>query len=163
MMFALPAAEAGLELRITCLPHLPRVTADPHRLLQILVNLLGNAVKFTQSGGRVTLRAESTMLGVDGASPSGSGVHNGVCITVSDNGPGISPDDLEHVFDWFWSRRRGQERGAGLGLAIAHGLVAAHQSRLFVRSTPDKGTTFWFAIAAIPPSEQSQGDPRGQS
>lgn len=160
MMIAPSAAEAGLDLDVTYETGLPSVTADPRRLLQILVNLLGNAVKFTPAGGRITLRAESTVPADGGASaPTGSGVHPGVSFTVSDTGPGISPEDLAHVFDWFWQSRRGHGGGAGLGLAIAQGLVEAHQSRLYVRTAPDQGSTFWFAIAAATSSTQSQGDP----
>jgi signal transduction histidine kinase len=67
---------------------------------------------------------------------------------VSDTGPGIAPEDLDHVFDWFWQSPRSGNCGAGLGLAIAKGLIEAHRGRLHVESAPGSGSTFWFTVNA---------------
>jgi signal transduction histidine kinase len=68
---------------------------------------------------------------------------------VEDTGPGIPPEDLAHVFDWFWQARKPKRGGSGLGLTIAKGLIDAHRSRLHVESEPGRGTRFWFAVPAV--------------
>jgi signal transduction histidine kinase len=125
-----PMAERkGVELR-THLPDEPvTMPHDPPRLGQVLGNLIGNAIKFTSSGGHVDITVAATE---DGAS-----------LTVSDDGVGIDPGELEHVFDRFYrGTRRPQERagGSGLGLAIARSIVDMHQGRVSISSTPDVGT-----------------------
>jgi len=125
-------AEEEGERLIAALPErLPDVWADRDRLLQVFSNLLGNAIKFTPAGGRIELGAEAG--------------DQDVRFWVRDTGPGIAPDELPHVFDPFWQakRRRG---GAGLGLAIARGIVDAHGGRIHVESEPGVGTTVWFTI-----------------
>lgn len=108
------------------------VRADPLRVSQVLGNILGNALKFTPERGRIVLRASS----------------NGrqVRIDVIDNGPGISASDLEHLFDNFWQAQRNDNRGVGLGLAIAKSVVEAHGGRIRCESTLGKGTTFSFTL-----------------
>jgi signal transduction histidine kinase len=69
-------------------------------------------------------------------------------VRVADDGPGIDPAHLEHVFDRFWRTDRAGGGGAGLGLAIARGLVEAHGGRIGVDSAPGRGTTFWFELPA---------------
>lgn len=108
------------------------IWADSHRILRVFSNLAGNALKFTPEGGTVTLRARSR--GED------------VLFGVSDTGPGISPEQLPYVFDRYWQARNGDRRGAGLGLSIAKGIVEAHGGRIWVESTPGKGTTFFFTL-----------------
>lgn len=104
-------------------------------MLQVLANLMTNAVRFTEAGGRVTLRAMRDP--------------GGVCCSVEDTGIGIAPEDLPHVFARFWERRRtGSERGTGLGLAIVRGIVEAHGGQLDVESTPVQGSRFSFSIPA---------------
>jgi signal transduction histidine kinase len=111
------------------------ICADRDRLLQILSNLVGNAVKFTPPGGTITLAAE----GVDGA----------VRFRVSDTGAGIPPEHIPHLFDRFWQATRSDRRGLGLGLPIVKGLVEAHGSRIVVASSVGKGTTFSFTISRV--------------
>jgi signal transduction histidine kinase len=110
------------------------VSADPLRVSQIVGNLVGNALKFTPANGQVTVGATAR----DGS----------IVFQVRDSGPGIPPDHLEHLFDKFWQARPTDHRGAGLGLAIARGLVEAHGGRMWVESTVGSGSTFTFSIPA---------------
>ncbi len=106
--------------------------ADRDRLMQVFSNLLGNAAKFTPAGGRVTLSAV--------AQP-------GCCrFQVTDTGPGIAPDLVAFVFDRFRQGRELHRQGAGLGLAIAKGIVEAHGGAIAVESTVGAGATFTFTI-----------------
>jgi signal transduction histidine kinase len=113
---------------------LPALYADRERILQTFSNLVGNAVKFTPEGGSVTIEAAA-----DGEM---------VAFVVADTGSGISPDDLEHVFDRYWqakSRRRGRQ-GIGLGLVIVKGIVEAHHGKVWVESTLGAGSRFAFSL-----------------
>jgi PAS domain S-box-containing protein len=118
----------------------PPVFADRDRVLQILSNLLGNALKFTPVGGQITLRAES----------AGSMMR----FSVSDTGSGILEEDLPHLFEPFWQAHQGRKQGAGLGLAIVKGLVDAHGGHLWVESSPGVGSTFFFTLPTVSPAEE---------
>ena len=109
---------------------LPPVEADRDRILQVLANLIENAVKFTPEGGSVAVSA----------SPAGEGVS----ITVSDNGPGIEPEVQDHLFDRFWKGHRAS--GAGLGLAIVKGILKAHGADVRVESEVGSGSAFSFTL-----------------
>ena len=113
-----------------------RAYMDRNRLAQVLDNLLGNAIKFTQPGGHVALRAWRD---------EGEAVFE-----VADDGPGIPPADQAHLFDKYWQARTSDRRGVGLGLAISRGIVEAHGGRLWVESEPGVGSRFYFTIPAIP-------------
>jgi signal transduction histidine kinase len=131
-------AEAnGLELTLELPEALPQVQCDRTRVLQVLGNLLGNAVKFTQRGGHVTA----------GARVQGSEV----CFHVSDTGKGIPPEQLPYIFDRYWQAKDSASRGAGLGLAIAKGLVEAHGGRIWAESTAGQGSTFFFSLPTKQP------------
>ncbi|HYO51521.1 ATP-binding protein [Archangium sp.] len=119
-----------LELEVT--GALPPVLADRDRLLQVFSNLLGNALKFTPPGGRVSVGARE------------EGSH--VCFFVRDTGPGLGPEALAHIFDRFWQGARGDRRGAGLGLSIARGIVEAHGGKMRVESEPGRGSTFLYTV-----------------
>jgi signal transduction histidine kinase len=108
------------------------VHADDQRLLQVFTNLISNAIAHTPGGGRITVRAQ------DG--------EQDVRFSVEDTGTGISPDDLPHVFDRFWQAKRSRRAGAGLGLAIARGIVETHGGGIGVESEPGRGSTFYFTI-----------------
>ncbi|MGH7555715.1 MAG: sensor histidine kinase [Longimicrobiales bacterium] len=118
-------------------PAVPAVMADRERTLQVFSNLVGNALKFTPEGGRITVAAA-----VEG---------DGVVFSVSDTGRGIDPADLEHVFDRFWQAHRNKREGIGLGLAIVKGIVQAHGGRVWARSEPGAGSTFFFTLPAVQP------------
>jgi signal transduction histidine kinase len=111
-----------------------RLCADPGRLLQVIGNLLTNAIKFTPAGGRVMLSAKP--------------VAGETVFAVSDNGPGMTPEDMNHLFDRFWQARDVDSRGIGLGLTISKGIVEAHGGRIWVESEPGSGSTFSFSIPA---------------
>ncbi|MBI4541290.1 MAG: PAS domain S-box protein [Gemmatimonadetes bacterium] len=111
---------------------LPPVYADRERILQVLANVVGNAIKHTPQGGTVTIRAE--------ARP------DEVLVSVADTGPGIPAEHLPHVFERFWRADDSDRRGVGLGLAIAKGIVEAHGGRIGVESTVGRGSTFYFTL-----------------
>ena len=112
--------------------NLPRVSADSARIQQVLSNLVGNAVKFTPRQGRITIAAEA----IDGE----------VRFAVIDTGPGIPAEQLPHIFGRFWQAKASDRRGIGLGLAIAKGIVEAHQGRIWVESHVGLGSTFYFTL-----------------
>jgi signal transduction histidine kinase len=109
------------------------VLADRDRLLQVLSNLVGNALKFTPEGGRVQVRAE----------PEGGRL---VRFSVVDTGIGIPAESMPHLFEPFWQASARATLGTGLGLSIARGIVEAHGGRLSVDSTPGEGSTFVFTV-----------------
>jgi signal transduction histidine kinase len=133
------ADEQGIELELRLDPPLPPVVADRDRVLQVLGNLLTNALKFTPAGGRVEV----------GAAAEGDEIR----LWVRDNGPGLDPAHLPHLFDRFWQARRSDRRGLGLGLAIVKGLVEAHGGRVWVESAPGHGSRFQFTLPASSPAE----------
>jgi signal transduction histidine kinase len=116
---------------------------DAPRVVQLLSNLVGNAVKFTPAGGVVTVRYAVVPAG-DGAP---DGAPGGALVgSVADTGPGIAADDLPHLFTAFWHGDRRGRRGVGLGLWIARAIVEAHGGELRVDSRPGAGTTFHFTL-----------------
>ena len=114
-----------------------RVRCDHDRVIQVLDNLIGNAIKFSPEGGTVTLRVEA-------AGP--------VCtFSVRDEGPGIPQEQLPMLFDRFWRAPRVTSvSGTGLGLAIAKEIVEAHQGRIWVESIVGKGSSFFFTLPRSP-------------
>ena len=140
--FAPLAAEKGLELAAEVDDGVPEVEGDRERVLQVLANLLGNAVKFTPSGGRVLLRVEATP--------------DEVRFSVRDTGPGIAPENQAHVWDRFWKSRTANRHGAGLGLAIARGIVEAHGGRIWLESRLGEGSTFTFTLPLHPPPPEDE-------
>lgn len=109
------------------------IHVDPERILQVLANLVDNALKFTSPGGRVEVRARGGAREVE--------------VVVTDTGPGIPPDEVPHLFDLYWhARRAGRAEGSGYGLSIARGIVEAHGGRIWVESVPGEGATFRFTL-----------------
>ena len=111
------------------------VTCDRHRIVQVLLGFVDNALKHTREGGHVTLVAQ----------PHG----NNVLVKVADDGEGISPDVVPRLFDRFYraDEARATPRGTGLGLAIAKEIIEAHGSTVTVDSEPGRGATFGFELA----------------
>ena len=127
------AVGKSIELGKELPAELPPVRGDRLRLIQVLSNLLGNAVKFAgDHNARVTIGAQEQV--------------GEVCFTVSDNGPGISPEHVSHVFDRYWKGKADGRHGVGLGLFIAQGIVTAHGGRLWVESRLGEGSSFHFTI-----------------
>jgi signal transduction histidine kinase len=125
-----PSASAKqIELTSVLPPELPPIRCDRGRVLQVLGNLFGNAIKFTPEGGKIALVA--TQVG------------RFVQLVVTDSGPGIAPDDLGHVFDRYWKKR---SSGTGLGLYIVHGLVTAQGGRAWVESEPGRGASVFVTL-----------------
>ncbi|WP_284666744.1 ATP-binding protein [Myxococcus sp. SDU36] len=107
-------------------------------MIQIFSNLLGNALKFTPEGGRISVRAV----------PEGRMMR----FSLRDTGRGIPTEHLHlaHLFEAFWQARAGSKDEAGLGLAIVKGLVDAHGGRVWVESLPGVGSTFSFTLPTSP-------------
>jgi signal transduction histidine kinase len=108
------------------------IQADRERVLQVLSNLLGNALKFTPQGGEVRVSIETQ--------------REMVRFTVSDTGPGISAENLSRIFERFWKDETPGKKGTGLGLFIAKGIVEAHGGQIWVESEPGRGSRFHFTI-----------------
>jgi signal transduction histidine kinase len=131
-MLAPIAREKSIAFVVNVADDLPAVRADSARVLQVLSNLVGNAVKFTPAGGTITLSAARS----DGR----------VVCSVTDTGPGIPPAQIPRLFGKFWQAKRGDGRGVGLGLAIARGIVEAHGGTIDVRSEVGQGSVFSFNL-----------------
>jgi two-component system, chemotaxis family, sensor kinase Cph1 len=135
---AQPLADAKHISLVLDLNDSAKIDADPHRISQVLSNLLGNAIKFTPEGGTVTLCAQPR----DGA----------LSVTIADTGRGIAPEDLAHVFDRYWRPKGSEVEGTGLGLYIARGIVEAHGGRVWAESSA-QGATFAFMLPLAPQPE----------
>src|SRR5687767_324556 len=129
----LQAERAGLSLCVECGDDLPNIHIDSQRIEQVLVNLIHNAVKFTQLGGEVTLLAEAD---------------NGfVRFAVRDTGTGIPADEVTRIFERFYRVDKSRTgSGTGLGLSIAKHIVEAHGGKIWAESTEGEGSTFYFTI-----------------
>jgi signal transduction histidine kinase len=129
------ALERGIAIEVQVAPELPEIEVDSDRMAQVLGNLMSNALRYTPEGGCVQLIAER-----DDAS---------IVLKVVDNGVGIAPEDLPHIFERFYradESRHLQEGETGLGLAIAKSLIEAHGGVIAVESSPGKGSIFTIII-----------------
>jgi signal transduction histidine kinase len=111
------------------------IHADRERVLQLLSNLIGNALKFAPEGSAVTIEIERQQQMVRFA--------------VRDTGQGIRAEDLRHIFDRFWKPQGAKTKGTGLGLFIAKGIVEAHGGQIWVESEPGCGTVFYFTLPSV--------------
>ncbi len=123
---------AGLRFDVDVPARPSAILSDASRFVQLLSNLVGNAVKFTAPGGSIRVVASAA----DGET----------CFSVRDSGAGIPAHDLPRLFERFWQAKRGDRLGAGIGLAISKGIVEAHGGRIWVESQLGEGTTFHVAI-----------------
>ncbi len=131
-LFRAQAAVASVTMTYESDENLPPVRADHHRIMQVLSNLIGNSMKFTPEGGRISVRAKR--------------VGDEVLFSTSDTGPGIPKEHLGDIFSPYWQAKRAERLGAGLGLPIAKGIVEAHGGRIWVESEPGRGTDFYFTL-----------------
>lgn len=138
----LNAKDKGIKLKKDIQPNLPLVLGHYDLLLQVLTNLVGNSLKFTNSGGKVTVRAYETKAESNTLSQSA------VKIEVIDTGIGISAEDKKTIFERFFrvENRVHTLEGTGLGLSIVRNIIAKHNSRVYIDSEVGVGTTFWFEL-----------------
>lgn len=129
-VFQSQAASSGVSISVNAPGDLPLVEIDPARIRQVLSNLLANDLRYSPRGGMIHLTCES-----DGKD---------ILIAVQDEGPGIPPDDLEHIFERFY--KSADSGGMGLGLAIAKHLVEAHGGRITAENAPVRGTIFRISL-----------------
>ena len=141
--FTARADAQGITLSGSVSQEVDPVWMAPEKVSRVLRNLLENALRYTPSGGAIRLQAETE--------------NGSVVVTVQDNGEGIPEEDLPFVFDRFFrgeksrAREKGKAGGAGLGLAIAKGLVEAHGGQIWVQSVHGEGTVLTFALPKTPP------------
>lgn len=120
-----------------------RARLDHARILQVLANLVSNAIKFTPPGGTIRLTVDA-----DGGR---------VRFSVADDGPGVPPEHLEAVFGRFWQLNHKDRHGLGLGLYISRSIVEAHGGKIWVESSPGRGATFRFTLPMAEAGEPSSG------
>ena len=132
------ASRAGITLRADIIPEVPSIPFDAARILQVLCNLVSNALKFTPSEGSITVRLEH--------------VDDNIVWSVSDSGEGIPADKLEVVFDRFVQLTKNDRRGVGLGLFISKCIVQGHGGRIWVDKGNEQGSTFCFTIPVAQPT-----------
>ena len=131
------AASKSLQLHICYLPNDPLADFDRERIFQVFSNFLGNAIKFTPSGGDITIEANEQL--------------KDYVFDVKDSGCGMPEEHLPHVFDRYWQAQNTARQGTGLGLSIAHGIVLAHGGKVWVNSKVGEGTVFSFNIPKLLP------------
>jgi two-component system sensor histidine kinase NblS len=141
--YQLNARDKGIELLQEVAPNLPLVKGNYDLLLQVLANLVGNALKFTKAGGKVAIRAYQIAPKHSSHNQAGQ-----VRIEVADTGIGIAPEDQQAIFDRFFrvENRVHTLEGTGLGLSIVRNIVERHGSRVHLVSEVGVGTTFWFDL-----------------
>jgi signal transduction histidine kinase len=128
-------AEKSLRLEAEIADDLPTLAVDRQRIEQVLLNILDNACRYTSPGGTIRLSARR----------EGSVVH----VSVLDQGPGIAPEDLPHIFERFYRGDKSRARssgGTGLGLAIAKALIEAHGGSIWAENAPTGGARFHFTV-----------------
>ncbi len=138
-------AEKQLDPSLQLPPHPVRLPCDGDGMLQVVHNLLENAVKFTSPGTTVSVAIEETVVGPPARGVSARHPEDGVLLTVSDRGPGIQDADKDAVFEKFFQVQRGRRRtgrGVGLGLAICREIVEAHRGRIWVEDVLPSGSAF---------------------
>ena len=127
------ADKKGLTVKMDIGPALPGLVIDQYRIEQVLLNLIHNAIKFTDRGGFVTVSVQRN--------------DNEIVFSVSDTGIGISADELPRIFERFYKVNKARNgEGSGLGLAISRHIVAAHGGKIWAESVEGKGSTFFFTL-----------------
>jgi cell cycle sensor histidine kinase DivJ len=149
-LLALKARENNIDLMTKVSEDLPLMTGDPRAFRQVALNLVSNAIKFTEGGGEVTVSASIE--------------RSRLVLRVTDTGVGIAADDLKRIGDPFFQAGKTYQRrreGAGLGLSIVKNLVALHGGELTIRSKIDQGTTVTVALplALTPTAPATESEP----
>ncbi len=132
------ARSAEIDLSYQIEPALPEMMMDTRRMIQVLTNLVGNALKFTPAGGRVAVRV--TQLPPE---------QDGILVAVHDTGRGIAPELRSRIFERLYQAREEDEvfeGGLGLGLYICREVIKLHRGEIWVESTPGQGSTFFFTL-----------------
>jgi signal transduction histidine kinase len=152
------AIQKGLNIQEKVAVDMPRIFADGTKIEQIFTNLLGNAIKFTQKGGSITVEASTRNR--DEVKEKLEGRTNGhrefALISVRDTGPGIPQEEHEEIFQRFSRIERTGKKGTGLGLAISKYLVESHGGSIWVESEVGKGSTFSFLLPLATEEEARQ-------
>jgi len=133
MILAAGAKSQKIQLELS--PGIPRIYADPDKIIQVLTNLVGNAIKFTEKGGWIKIGIEEK--------------DEEIIIKVADNGIGIPANLQAKIFDRFQQIREGHKfgrKGSGLGLAISREIISLHRGRIWLKSSPEEGSTFYFSL-----------------
>ncbi len=130
--YAQLASDKGIGVRFLPSDFVGEILCDRDRIIQVMSNLIGNAIKFTPRGGFVTIQADFK--------------DSELCVCVHDTGPGIADDQKDKIFERFMQIASNDRRGLGLGLHIAKMLIEAHQGRLWVQSNVGHGSSFYFAL-----------------
>jgi chemotaxis family two-component system sensor kinase Cph1 len=146
LQMASPLAEAKRITLVVELIDTPRLEADPERILRVLSNLVGNAIKFTPEGGKITVRAERR--------------GDELLISVADTGPGIAADDLPHIFERYWKPASTSKPGSGLGLYISSGIIEVHGGKIWAETSAG-GARFTFTLPIA--RRTSEGTPPTRS
>ncbi len=142
------ADRKGVDLSISLQANLPRARADAKRIHQVVTNLVHNAIKFTPSGGAITVFARQYEPADDGREENQPETLDAVVIGVTDTGVGIPDEDIDRIFERFYKADRARsEEGTGLGLAIAKHIVQGHGGRIWVESAVGIGSTFYFTLS----------------
>jgi signal transduction histidine kinase len=139
---AVRAQQQQVQVEIESPAGLPAIQADPDRMVQVLGNLLDNALRYMPAGGQLDCQ-----VALDGSS-----AERPVVFRIGDSGPGIAPQDLPHVFERFYRADKARQRdasGSGLGLAIARSIVEAHGGRIWVESELGQGAQFFVAMPRL--------------
>jgi len=146
-----PRAEAtNVALTLNVAPQVPAVKASAPQIRQVVDNLLDNALKYTSSGGFITVSCRP--------------LNEQVAISITDNGQGISTADLPYIFERFYRADKARSRsggpgGSGLGLSIVHSIIAAHNGQVSVDSQEGKGTTVRFTLPVYSEDLDDEGKP----
>lgn len=129
------ARQKEITVQVDLPTEIKRVACDQGRIVQVLSNLIGNSVKFTSKGGKITVSAKNQ--------------GQNLLMSVADTGPGMTPEQLPLVFDRFWQAENTKKLGSGLGLSIAKGIITAHGGDIWVESKIGVGTTFFFTLPYV--------------
>jgi len=131
------AARKNIEIICSVSPSIPPIIGDGISLSEAFVNIIGNAIKYSHDGSKVTLQADIQ--------------DNNILVSIKDTGIGVSEDDLPHIFDGFYRGKAGQAAatGHGIGLAVSRQIIEAHNGMISVESEPGKGTTFIISLPIL--------------